>query len=84
MPISSQEPLEETMKQQQAGPVTDRRSFLKGVAAAGGAGALTALFATRLVTADSTGTATRKGEIIASRGYHETDHIRDYYRALRT
>jgi hypothetical protein len=83
MPISSQEPLEEMMKQQQAGPVTDRRSFLKGVAAAGGASALTALFAARLLADDAEGTAARKSEVMASRGYHETDHIRDYYRTLR-
>ena len=72
------------MKQHQAGPVTDRRSFLKGVAAAGGATALTTLFSARLIADDSSGTAARKSEVMASRGYHETDHIRDYYRTLRT
>ena len=71
------------MKQQHTGPVTDRRSFLKGVAAAGGATALTTLFASRLLADDSAGTATRKSDVMASRGYHETDHIRDYYRTLR-
>jgi hypothetical protein len=83
MAIPNQAPLEERMKQQQAGPVTDRRSFLKGIAAAGGATALTTLFAARLMADDSRGTATRKSEVMASRGYHETDHIRDYYRTLR-
>jgi len=72
------------MKQNQAGPDSDRRSFLKGVVAAGSATALTSLFATRLVADDNTGTALRKSEVSASRGYHETDHIRDYYRTLRT
>ena len=71
------------MKQHETGPVTDRRSFLKGIAAAGGATALTTLFAARLMADDSRGTATRKSEVMASRGYHETDHIRDYYRTLR-
>ncbi|MGB5259065.1 MAG: twin-arginine translocation signal domain-containing protein [Gammaproteobacteria bacterium] len=71
------------MKQHQAGPDSDRRDFLKGVVAAGGATALTSLFATRLIADDTAGTAARKSEVMASRGYHETDHIRDYYRTLR-
>ena len=72
------------MKQYQAGSSSDRRSFLKKVAAAGGATALTAFFASDLIADDSGGTASLKSEIMASRGYHETDHIRDYYRTLRT
>jgi hypothetical protein len=76
--------LEETMKQYRAGPATNRRSFLKGVVAAGGATALTSFFAARLIADDTSGTAAPKGEVMASRGYHETDHIRDYYRTLRT
>lgn len=72
------------MKQQQAGPTSDRRSFLKGVVAGGGAAALTTFFASRLLPTDTHGTATRKSEVMASRGYHETDHIRDYYRTLKT
>ncbi len=59
------------MKQYHAVPDSDRRSFLKGVVAAG-------------VADDTTGTALRKSEVSASRGYHETDHIRDYYRTRRT
>jgi len=72
------------MKQHQAGPVSNRRGFLKGVVAAGGATALTSLFASRLVADDTGGTAAPKSKVMASRGYHETDHIRDYYRTLRT
>jgi len=72
------------MKQQQTGPVTDRRSFLKGVAAAGGTAALTTFFASQLLPDDTHGTAARKSEVMASRGYHETNHIRDYYRTLKT
>jgi len=64
--------------------VAARRRFLKGVAAAGGATALTSVFASRLFEVDADGTAARKGEQAApSRGYHETDHIREYYRTLR-
>jgi len=61
-----------------------RRRFLKGVAAAGGATALTSVFASRLFAVDAGGTAVRKDEQpVPSRGYHETDHIREYYRTLR-
>ena len=71
------------MKQHQTGPATDRRRFLKGVAAAGGAAALPSFFTTQLIANDTGGTAARKSDVMASRGYHETDHIRDYYRTLR-
>ena len=73
------------MKKNHAAYVAERRSFLKGVAAAGGATALTAVFASRLVADDTPGTAVRKvAGPKASRGYQETDHVRDYYRTLRT
>lgn len=73
------------MKKHEAAYAAGRRDFLKGVAAAGGATALTAVFASRLVADDTPGTAARKArEPTVSRGYHETDHIRDYYRTLRT
>ena len=73
------------MKKQHTGHAAGRRNFLRDVAAAGGATVLTAAFASRLIAGDTGGTADRKGtEPVASRGYHETDHIRDYYRALRT
>lgn len=71
------------MKQHHAGPATDRRSFLKGVAMAGGAAALTGIFTSRLMADDTRGTARRKGDSMPSCGYHETDHIRAYYRTLR-
>lgn len=72
------------MKQQHAGHAAERRRFLKGIAAAGGATALTAVFASRLLASDPGGTAARKIQQPESRGYHETDHIRDYYRTLRS
>jgi hypothetical protein len=71
------------MNQHHAGPTANRRRFLKGIAAAGGATALSGLFTARLVADDSNGTLARKGDVMASRGYHETDHIRSYYRTLR-
>ncbi len=71
------------MNRHHAGPAANRRRFLKGIAAAGGAAALTSLFTARLVADDSNGTLARKSDVMASRGYHETDHIRAYYRALR-
>jgi nitrous oxide reductase len=62
----------------------NRRIFLKGAAAAGGAAALTAVSATGLVDAGTekqpAPDATNK---TASKGYHETQHIKDYYRSLR-
>ena len=71
-------------KKQQAAYAAGRRNFLREVAAAGGATVLTVAFASRLIADDTGGTAVRKGaEPVASRGYHETDHIRDYYRTLR-
>lgn len=71
------------MKRQHAGPAAERRRFLKGVAVAGGASALATLFTSRLMASDSGGTAARKTRQPESRGYRETDHIRDYYRTLR-
>ena len=63
----------------------NRRIFLKGAAAVGGAAALTAVSATGLVDADTekqpAPDATNK---TASKGYHETQHIKDFYRSLRT
>jgi len=70
------------MKKQDPAHAAERRRFLKGMAVAGGATALATVFASRLTAADTTGTATRKTVQPASRGYHETDHIRDYYRTL--
>jgi hypothetical protein len=69
------------MKQSHA---AERRRFLKGVAAAGGATALTSVFASGLVSSDPGGTSIRKTRPQESRGYHETDHIKEYYRTLRT
>jgi nitrous oxide reductase len=62
----------------------DRRMFLKGAAAAGGAAALTAASAAGLVDADTEEKpAPEATDKTASKGYHETQHIKDYYRSLR-
>jgi nitrous oxide reductase len=73
------------MKKNKTRFTADRRMFLKGAAIAGGAAALTAVSATGLVAADTENElppdATDK---TASKGYHETQHIKDYYRSLRS
>jgi hypothetical protein len=61
-----------------------RRRFIKGVAAAGGATAITSVFASGLMAPDPGGTAARKIQQNETRGYRETDHIKEYYRTLRT
>jgi hypothetical protein len=71
------------MKDQDAAHAEGRRRFLKGVAAAGGTTALATFFASRLMASDTGGTAVRKTPQPESRGYHETDHIKEYYRTLR-
>ena len=72
------------MKKHKAGHAAGRRGFLKGVAA-GGASALTVVFASRLIADDEGGTTLKKNtQATASRGYYETEHIRNYYRTLRT
>ena len=73
------------MKKDKTRFTADRRMFLKGAAVAGGSVALTAVSATGLVEQ-----ATEERPVpeatgkTASRGYHETQHIKDYYRILRS
>lgn len=64
-------------------PRRDRRTFLKGVAAAGGASAIAA--AGGAAVADVSPEKTPKVEAKApeKKGYRETDHIREYYRLAR-
>ena len=63
----------------------NRRIFLKGAAAAGGAAAITVVSATGLVDTDTQQTdAPDVADKKASKGYHETQHIKDYYRTLRS
>ena len=73
------------MKKDKTRFTADRRMFLKGAAVAGGTAALTAVSATGLVDqAAEVSTAPDSAEQPASRGYHETQHIKDYYRILRS
>jgi len=73
------------MKNDKTRFTADRRLFLKGAAVAGGAAALTAVSATTLVDeATPAQLPPDAQEKSASQGYHETQHIRDYYRALRS
>ena len=71
------------MKKDKTHFTADRRLFLKGAAAAGGAAALTAASATGLVE-PAAEAAPATADKPASKGYHETQHIRDYYRILRS
>ena len=75
------------MKKDKTHFTADRRMFLKGAAVAGGAAALTAVSATGLVepAAEAIPGAVPAGaDKTASKGYHETQHIKDYYRTLRS
>ena len=58
----------------------ERRTFLKKLAAAGGAGAAVVMTSrSALASADNEPAP----EATKQRGYHETAHIRDYYRTAR-
>ncbi len=61
-------------------PRSDRRAFIKGVAVAGGATAVAVAGGSAVadVSADKPEAANAKAE--GTKGYHETDHIRKYYR----
>ncbi|HAJ93166.1 MAG TPA: hypothetical protein DCO71_11230 [Gammaproteobacteria bacterium] len=79
------------MKKDKTRFTADRRMFLKGAAVAGGAATLTAVSATGLVEPDTEsaaesdlGTAPVAADKTVSKGYHETRHIKDYYRILRS
>lgn len=73
------------MKKDKTRFTADRRLFLKGAAVAGGSVALTAVSATALVehATEELPTPEVTGKT-ASQGYHETQHIKDYYRVLRS
>jgi len=59
----------------------ERRSFMKGMAAAGGAAVLAGL-ADEADAASDQGTAQTRGQSNTG-GYRLTPHVRDYYRTLR-
>lgn len=72
------------MKGRPAHYTTDRRLFLKGVIAAGGATALTAVSAHHLADPlkDKQAVAGLNPDPV-SQGYRETAHVKAYYRTLR-
>ena len=73
------------MKKDKTRFTADRRMFLKSFAVAGGTAALTAVSATGLVDRDTKEqVAAETAEKRASKGYHESQHIKDYYRVLRS
>ena len=71
------------MKKRNSESPTDRRNFLKGAVAAGGVAAISVISASKLHD-DKGEPPEREQDIQESRGYHETDHIRAYYRTLNT
>jgi hypothetical protein len=60
---------------------TDRRKFLKGVVAAGGATTAAVIAGGTLAGTDSDSAPDKP--VAAKQGYRETPHIRDYYRLAR-
>ncbi len=63
------------------GVAQERRTFLRGAAAAGSAAALVAV--SREVISGETVTANNTDETAPSKGYRETAHIKDFYASLR-
>lgn len=58
---------------------TERRAFLKGVLASGGAAAV-AMASTKGLAAPAEAPKAEPAAKTPSQGYHETPHIRDYYK----
>ncbi len=63
-------------------PKSDRRNFLKGVAVASGATALSSVSA-GLLTESNPREKLDIAKAQPSKGYHETPHIQAYYQSLR-
>jgi hypothetical protein len=68
------------MSRKSSSYTADRRTFLKKLAAAGGATAAVAISGRTAVASPGQGTAS---EPERQKGYHETPHIRSYYRSAR-
>lgn len=64
----------------QSGTSSARRDFLKSVAGIGGVATAAALAGTTASADTGAGRGSVKDGTEASRGYHETAHIREYYR----
>lgn len=61
-------------------PKSDRRAFLKGAAVAGGATAVAVAGGAAVADVSGDKPQAAKAKAEGSKGYHETDHIRKYYR----
>ncbi|MDX1513750.1 MAG: hypothetical protein R3174_08395 [Gammaproteobacteria bacterium] len=61
-------------------PRRDRRTFLKGVAAAGGATAVAVAGGAAVADVSPGKSPETEAKAPESKGYRETDHIREYYR----
>jgi hypothetical protein len=68
------------MSRKSSSYTADRRTFLKKLAAAGGATAAVAMSGRAAVASPEQGTASEPDR---QKGYHETPHIRSYYRSAR-
>ncbi len=68
------------MSEKMKTPKSDRRVFLKGVAVAGGATAVAVAGGSAVADVSGGKPEASKAKAEGSKGYHETDHIREYYR----
>lgn len=68
------------MSRKMSSYTADRRTFLKKLAAAGGATAAVAVSGRAAVASPEQDTASAPAK---QRGYHETPHIHSYYRSAR-
>ena len=68
------------MSRKSSSYTADRRTFLKKLAAAGGATAAVAMSGRAAVASPEQGSTP---EPAREEGYHETPHIRSYYRSAR-
>jgi hypothetical protein len=75
--------MEKTMKKDSAQYAQNRRTFLKGVMAAGGVTALTAVSASHFTDSHTGAAHAQERSEIPPQGYRESEHVKAYYRALR-
>ncbi len=61
-------------------PRSDRRAFIKGVAVAGGATAVAVAGGSAVADVSAEKAQASKAKAEGAKGYHETEHIRKYYR----
>ena len=71
------------MSEKMKTPKSDRRAFLKGVAVASGATAVAVAGGSAVADVSGAKPEGLKAKAEGRKGYHETDHIREYYRLAR-